>query len=143
MTHNLDETDTLSPNYDQNGLIAAIAQDATSSQVLMLAWMNDEALRKTRETGQAHYWSRSRGALWHKGATSGNVQHVREIRIDCDQDAILLLVDQQGGACHTGRASCFYRIVERGADQKLRFAKDKSETLNKIFAKFYDYLKHS
>lgn len=143
MTSNLDETDKLSPNYDQNGLIAAIAQDATTRQVLMLAWMNEEALRKTRETGQAHYWSRSRGALWHKGATSGNVQHVREIRIDCDQDAVLLLVDQQGGACHTGRASCFYRIAGAGTDQKLRFAKAESSNLNKILAKFYDYLKRS
>jgi phosphoribosyl-AMP cyclohydrolase len=141
MISNLDETDKLSPNYDQNGLIAAIAQDATTRQVLMLAWMNEEALRKTRETGQAHYWSRSRGELWHKGATSGNVQHVREIRIDCDQDAILLLVDQQGGACHTGRASCFYRVVGAGTDQKLRFAEAESSNLNKIFAKFYDYLK--
>jgi phosphoribosyl-AMP cyclohydrolase len=143
MTSNLDETDKPSPNYDQNGLIAAIAQDATSRQVLMLAWMNEEALRKTRETGQAHYWSRSRGELWHKGATSGNVQYVREIRIDCDQDAILLLVDQQGGACHTGRESCFYRIVGTETDQKLRFVKGDSSNLNKIFAKFYDYLKRS
>ena len=141
MTSNLDETEELSPNYDQSGLIAAIAQDATSKQILMLAWMNEEALRKTRETGQAHYWSRSRGELWHKGATSGNIQHVREIRIDCDQDAILLLVDQQGGACHTGRASCFYRIVGAETDQKLRFAKTESSNLNKIFVKFYDYLK--
>ncbi|HEU4838458.1 MAG TPA: phosphoribosyl-AMP cyclohydrolase [Micavibrio sp.] len=143
MTSKLDETGILSPNYDQNGLIAAIAQDAVSGNVLMLAWMNEEALRKTRDTGQAHYWSRSRGELWRKGATSGNVQHVREIRIDCDQDAVLLFVDQQGGACHTGRASCFYRIVGAGADQKLRFVKAESSNLNKILAKFYDYLKRS
>lgn len=144
MTSGIDETDKLSPNYGPNGLIAAITQDATSKQVLMLAWMNEEALRKTRETGQAHYWSRSRGALWHKGATSGNIQHVREIRIDCDQDAVLLLVDQQGdGACHTGRTSCFYRIIEAETDSKLRFTKTESAVLNKIITKFYDYLKHA
>lgn len=108
----LDETLTLTPRYDEKGLIAAIAQDAQSGAVLMLAWMNEEALSKTIETGQAHYWSRSRGELWHKGATSGAVQLVKEIRIDCDQDAVLMFVDQKGsGACHTGRKSCFYRRV--------------------------------
>lgn len=114
---NLDETSTLSPNYNQDGLIAAVAQDATTKDILMLAWMNAEALQKTMETGEAHYWSRSRGELWHKGATSGAVQTVREIRIDCDQDAIILLVDQNGGgACHTGRPNCFYRKIEKDGD---------------------------
>lgn len=119
----LDETETLSPNFGEAGLIAAIAQDAESKEVLMLAWMNREALDKTIETGEAHYWSRSRGALWHKGATSGAVQKVREIRIDCDQDAVILLVTQTGsGACHTGRASCFYRqIVTENGVPILRF----------------------
>ncbi len=111
MSH--DETDTLNIKFDETGLIAAIAQDSTTKEVLMLAWMNKEAFDKTLETGQAHYWSRSRQELWHKGATSGATQHVQEIRIDCDQDAIVMLIDQKGsGACHTGRKSCFYRMVE-------------------------------
>jgi phosphoribosyl-AMP cyclohydrolase len=95
-----------------DGLIPAIAQDYATGEVLMLAYMNDEALAKTRETGKAHYWSRSRKKLWLKGETSGNFQVVKEIRIDCDSDAILLLVEQKGGACHTGYRSCFYRTVE-------------------------------
>lgn len=119
----LDETTILSPKFDSNGLITAIAQDSSSKDVLMLAWMNEEALRKTIETGEAHYWSRSRQELWHKGATSGSVQVVREIRIDCDQDAILLMVEQTGGgACHTGRPNCFYReIVLENGTAILRF----------------------
>ena len=95
-----------------DGLIPAIAQDYATGEVLMLAYMNDEALAKTRETGKAHYWSRSRKRLWLKGETSGNFQVVKEIRIDCDSDAILLLVEQKGGACHTGYRSCFYRTVD-------------------------------
>ena len=95
-----------------DGLIPAIAQDYATGEVLMLAYMNDEALAKTRETGKAHYWSRSRKKLWLKGETSGNFQVVTEIRIDCDSDAILLLVEQKGGACHTGYRSCFYRTVD-------------------------------
>ncbi len=95
-----------------DGLIPAIAQDYATGEVLMLAYMNDEALAKTRETGKAHYWSRSRKRLWLKGETSGNFQVVKEIRIDCDSDAILLLVEQMGGACHTGYRSCFYRTVD-------------------------------
>ena len=93
-------------------LIPAIAQDWKTGEVLMLAYMNDEALAKTRETGKAHYWSRSRKKLWLKGETSGHIQHVREIRIDCDNDAILLLIEQEGGACHTGYRSCFYRTID-------------------------------
>ncbi|NCO03872.1 MAG: phosphoribosyl-AMP cyclohydrolase [Alphaproteobacteria bacterium] len=109
---NTDETSTLELKFDQNGLIAAIAQDEQSKEILMLAWMNQEAFEKTLETGQAHYWSRSRQELWHKGSTSGAVQIVKEIKIDCDQDAIILLINQKGGgACHTGRPSCFYRNV--------------------------------
>lgn len=108
-----DETKTLDLKFDDKGLIAAIAQDADTKEVLMLAWMNLEAFNKTLETGEAHYWSRSRQELWHKGATSGATQQVKEIRIDCDQDAILLLINQKGaGACHTGRKSCFYRLIE-------------------------------
>jgi len=97
--------------WDERGLIPAIVQDAATSQVLMLAYVNAEALRLTLETGEAHFWSRSRRELWHKGATSGNVQRVREVRVDCDADAILLLVDPSGPACHTGEASCFYRVL--------------------------------
>lgn len=120
---NLDETNTLSPNFGNDGLIAAVAQDAETKEILMLAWMNREALDKTLETGEAYYWSRSRGELWHKGATSGAIQKVHEIRIDCDQDAVILLVIQTGGgACHTGRASCFYRrIVDENGAPVLRF----------------------
>ncbi|MFN3609099.1 MAG: phosphoribosyl-AMP cyclohydrolase, partial [Hyphomonas sp.] len=100
---------------DENGLVAAIAQDAVTGEVLMLAWMNADALQKTILTGRATYWSRSRGALWVKGETSGHTQEVTEIRVDCDQDAVLLKVRQTGGACHTHRESCFYRRVEGGA----------------------------
>lgn len=97
--------------YDEHGLIAAIVQDAVTREVLMQAFMNEEALRLTLETGIAHYYSRSRKKLWKKGESSGHVQKVREIRIDCDQDAIVMQVEQVGGACHTGFRSCFYRIV--------------------------------
>jgi len=95
----------------KHGLIPAIVQDIRSGEVLMLAYMNDEAIIKTIETGRAHYWSRSRKKLWLKGESSGHFQIVREIRIDCDEDAILLLVEQEGGACHTGYNSCFYRTI--------------------------------
>jgi phosphoribosyl-AMP cyclohydrolase len=93
-------------------LIPAVAQDAKSGEVLMVAWMNAEALRLTRETGEAHFWSRSRGALWRKGATSGNVLRVEEIRVDCDADTLLLRVLPAGPACHTGARSCFFRVLE-------------------------------
>lgn len=106
-----DETIELRPRFDTDGLVAAIAQDADTGEVLMLAWMNSEALQLTISTGRAVYWSRSRKALWRKGDTSGHEQHVEEIRVDCDQDAILLKVRQTGAACHTGRRSCFYRIA--------------------------------
>lgn len=100
------------PKFDSDGLIAAIAVDAQTSQVLMLAYMNAESLAMTLEKGEAVYWSRSRQELWHKGATSGAVQKVVEILVDCDQDALLVKVEQVGGAaCHSGRRSCFYRKV--------------------------------
>ena len=95
--------------FDKDGLITAVIQDATTLQVLMVAWMNTESLRLTQETGETHFWSRSRQELWHKGATSGNVQRVREIRYDCDSDTLLILVNPAGPACHTGNQSCFYR----------------------------------
>ena len=94
--------------YDSNGLIPAICQDSGSSEVLMVAWMNAEALSLTRETGEAHFWSRSRKELWHKGATSGNYLRVREILVDCDADTLLVIVDPLGPACHTGERSCFF-----------------------------------
>jgi phosphoribosyl-AMP cyclohydrolase len=97
--------------WNEQGLIAAVAQDAGTGEVLMLAWMNSEAVRLTRETGEAHFWSRSRQGLWHKGATSGNVLRVQEILLDCDADAILLKVRPAGPACHTGEQSCFYRSL--------------------------------
>ncbi len=103
--------------FNEQGLLPAILQDAASGEVLMLAWMNDQALELTRQTRQAHFWSRSRGRLWRKGETSGNVQEVRELRIDCDQDALLLRVKPAGPACHTGERSCFYRILDVGSPQ--------------------------
>lgn len=99
--------------FDDNGLIPAIAQDANQGTVLMVAWMNADALSETLRTGRAVYWSRSRQKLWRKGEESGHVQHVHEIRLDCDADVILLSVTQEGGiACHTGRQSCFYQRLE-------------------------------
>ncbi len=114
----VEEGALLMPRFDAAGLITAVAVDAADKSVLMVAHMNEEALRRTIETGTAWYWSRSRQQLWHKGDTSGQIQTVREIRIDCDQDCVLLSVDVagDGGCCHTGRRSCFYRRVERGAD---------------------------
>ncbi|MEN8098649.1 MAG: phosphoribosyl-AMP cyclohydrolase [Chloroflexota bacterium] len=95
--------------YDANGLITAVVQDANDHQVLMVAWMNAEALKFTQKTGEVHFWSRSRQELWHKGATSGNRMRVKEIRVDCDADTLLVMVDPTGPACHTGAQSCFYR----------------------------------
>lgn len=97
--------------WDERGLVPTIVQDATSKQVLMLAYMNAASLQKTLESGQTVFWSRSRNELWHKGATSGNTQTVREIRVDCDADTLLVLVDAAGPACHTGEVSCFYRTL--------------------------------
>ncbi|MCR9268793.1 MAG: phosphoribosyl-AMP cyclohydrolase [Hyphomonadaceae bacterium] len=107
-----DETAELRPKFNADGLIAAIAQDTETHRVLMMAWMNADALRATLETGRATYWSRSRQALWVKGETSGHTQEIVSVQIDCDQDAVLLKVRQMGGACHTGRESCFYRTIE-------------------------------
>lgn len=106
-----DETDQLRPKFNADGLIAAIAQDAATGQVLMMAWMNEEALAATLETGTVTYWSRSRAQLWVKGETSGNTQKLVSAYIDCDQDAVLLKIEQTGGACHTGRETCFYRQI--------------------------------
>jgi phosphoribosyl-AMP cyclohydrolase len=112
-----DERETglaLDPKYDSAGLVTAVATDATSGMVLMVAHMNADALAATLATGEATFWSRSRGRLWKKGETSGHVLKVREVRVDCDQDAVWLIVDPLGPACHTGEASCFYRRVEGG-----------------------------
>ena len=112
---------TLKPKFDASGLVTCVATDAVTSEVLMVAHMNEEALRKTIASGEAWYFSRSRGALWRKGETSGHVQRVVEMRVDCDQDAILIRVEQAGAACHTGRHSCFYRKVE-GTDGGARLS---------------------
>lgn len=98
-------------NWNTQGLIPAIVQDAATREVLMLAWMNADSLRLTQERGEAVFWSRSRTEIWHKGATSGNVQRIREIRFDCDADTLLLLVEPAGPACHTGEYSCFYSTL--------------------------------
>ncbi len=118
--------------WDDKGLVAAIAQDVTSLEVLMLAWMNRDSLQLTLDTGDAHYWSRSRQALWKKGETSGHIQHVKELRLDCDGDAILMKVEQMGNvACHTGRRRCFFNLFDdgrwivsdRGADEATESAR--------------------
>ena len=114
-TQDIEEGVTFTPKFDANGLVSAVVTDVKTGDVLMVAHMNEEALRKTIASGEAWYYSRSRKALWKKGATSGNVQRVIELRVDCDQDALWLKVEQQGGgACHTGRRSCFYRVVPLG-----------------------------
>jgi len=98
--------------FDTNGLIPAVVQDAATKDVLMMAWMNLESLRRTFESGETWFWSRSRQSLWHKGETSGNMQKVVEVRFDCDEDTLLVLVEPMGPACHTGNVSCFYRKME-------------------------------
>ncbi len=112
-----EEGSAFAPRFDADGLLPVVATSATTGEVLMFAYMNAEALARTIETGEAHYWSRSRGLLWRKGEESGNTQRVVEMRVDCDQDAIWLKVEQRGNAaaCHTGRKSCFYRAVPLGA----------------------------
>jgi phosphoribosyl-AMP cyclohydrolase len=114
----LETGSVLAPRFDASGLITAVATDAQTGAVLMVAHMNAEALERTIATGEAHYWSRSRQAMWHKGATSGEIQRVVDLRIDCDQDAVWLKVEQQGGGCcHVGYPQCFYRIVRTDGDQ--------------------------
>ena len=110
----LEEGLALTPKFDADGLVTAVATDGASGEVLMVAHMNAEALSRTIATGVAWYFSRSRGALWKKGETSGHTQRVIEMRLDCDQDAVWIKVEQSGGACHTGRRSCFYRAVPLG-----------------------------
>ena len=127
MNKDLEENLSFTPRFDDQGLIPCITTSAGTGEVLMMAWMNEEALNKTIETGQAYYWSRSRGELWHKGATSGHTQTVKDMRIDCDQDCIWISVEVAGDhetTCHTRRRSCFYRQVPLGEGAKqvqLRF----------------------
>ena len=125
-------------HFDDRGLVPAVVQDVTTGQVLMVAWMNKEALQRTRETGQAHFWSRSRRELWHKGATSGNIMYVREIRVDCDADTLLLQVDPAGPACHTGHRSCFFR--RSGAFDEPPLGRDvgRGQVLHSLFATILD-----
>jgi len=115
--HDLERGSALAPRFNADGLVVAVAQHADTGEILMLAWMNDEALKLTVETSIAHYFSRSRNELWKKGETSGQLQDVVELRVDCDQDAVLLKVRPRGdgGACHVGFRSCFYRVLEDGA----------------------------
>ncbi|MFN6951903.1 MAG: phosphoribosyl-AMP cyclohydrolase [Albidovulum sp.] len=105
--------------YDSRGLIPVVAQDCDSGEVLMLAWMNAAAVERTLESGRVTYWSRSRGAFWVKGETSGHVQRLKEMRVDCDRDCLLVLVEQEGPACHTNRRSCFYTAVRDGAEVEI------------------------
>lgn len=111
--------DPQSLRYDDRGLIAAIAQDHASGEVLMVAWMNAEAVARTLDTGRVTYWSRSRQAFWVKGESSGHVQKLVDFRVDCDRDCLLLMVDQTGPACHTNRRSCFYTAVRDGVEVEL------------------------
>jgi len=120
--HDIEEGLAFTPKFDAEGLVTAVATDAKSGDVLMVAHMNDEALRKTIASGEAWYFSRSRKALWRKGESSGHTQRVVEMRMDCDQDAVWIRVEQTGAACHTGRRSCFYRKVDPdGGGTRLSF----------------------
>jgi len=116
-TNDIEEGLAFQPKFDASGLVTCVATDAGTGEVLMVAHMNDEALRRTIASGEAWYFSRSRKSLWRKGETSGHVQRVVEMRMDCDQDAIWIRVEQSGAACHTGRRSCFYRKIDAGDGQ--------------------------
>ena len=120
--NDIEEGLKLQPKFDAVGLVTCVATDAASGDVLMVAHMNDEALRKTIASGEAWYFSRSRNALWRKGETSGHAQRVVEMRLDCDQDAVWIRVEQTGAACHTGRRSCFYRKVDAGGQSGARLS---------------------
>ena len=137
-SHDIEEGTALTPRFDASGLVTAVVTDAKSGEVLMVAHMNAEALQKTIESGEAWYFSRSRKALWKKGETSGHVQRVVEVRVDCDQDAVWLRVEQAGeGACHTGRRSCFYRAVPLGKTGavELEFTAEKTFDPSRVYGK--------
>ena len=123
------------PKFDDNGLITAIAQDANTSEVLMVAYMNKEALDTTIQTGIATYYSRSRKKLWKKGEQSGHIQKIQQILVDCDQDCIILKVSVDAGQCHVGYQSCFYRALEKGSDKKLKFIAEKTYDPKKTYEK--------
>tara|TARA_B100001123_G_scaffold29995_1_gene31558 strand:- start:173 stop:649 length:477 start_codon:yes stop_codon:yes gene_type:complete len=123
----------LTPNFDDKGLLPCAVSDYVTGDMLMLAFMNAEALARTIETGEAYYWSRSRQKLWHKGATSGHIQKVVDVRIDCDQDAVWLLVKQTGAACHNGYRSCFYRSIPVGGTVQIGQPEMKFTETEKIF----------
>ena len=128
----LEEGDLFSPQFNEQGLIPAITIDADTAETLMFAWMNEEALKCTLRTGEAWYWSRSRGELWHKGATSGQIQEVIELRTDCDQDVVLLKVRPQSpGACHVGYNSCFFRSVHMSSDGTVKLSFEENEKIAK------------
>ncbi len=130
----VEEGKFLAPKFDLDGLLPAVTTDAASGELLMLGYMNAEALEKTIETGEAHYWSRSRECLWHKGVTSGLIQKIVELRIDDDQDAIWLRVNVVGDAsCHVGYRSCFYRAIETGVDQENAPIKMQFKAYEKVF----------
>lgn len=129
-THDIEEGTAFIPKFDANGLITAVVTDVASGELLMVAHMNEEAVRLTVETGEAWYYSRSRKKLWKKGESSGHVQRVVELRVDCDQDALWLKVEQHGaGACHTGRRSCFYRVIPLGTKGPVTLAFKDGERL--------------
>jgi phosphoribosyl-AMP cyclohydrolase len=138
-TADVEEGLRLTPKFDADGLVTCVATDATSGEVLMVAHMDAEALARTIETGEAWYFSRSRQKLWRKGESSGHTQRVAEMRIDCDQDTVWIKVEQRGpGACHTGRRSCFYRVIPTGqpaAEVKLEAARERSFDPNAIYGK--------
>ena len=117
--HEIEQGTLFAPKYDSNGLLSAVAVDSISREILMLAFMDREALAKTLETGFAHFHSRSRGRLWKKGESSGNILKVQEVRVDCDQDTLILIVRPAGPACHTGEASCFYRRLNDGSLERV------------------------
>jgi phosphoribosyl-ATP pyrophosphohydrolase/phosphoribosyl-AMP cyclohydrolase len=129
----------MEPKWNEQGLAPAIVQDARTGEVLMMAWMNAEAWRLTRETGEAHFWSRSRQALWHKGETSGNVQRIVEIRLDCDSDTALLRVEPAGPACHTGTRSCFFAVV---GNPQSAIRNPQSPILNQLYEVILDRQQH-
>jgi phosphoribosyl-AMP cyclohydrolase len=127
----LEEGNVFAPRFDADGLIPAITQHSETGDVLMFAWMNADALANTIKTGEAWYWSRSRNELWHKGATSGQIQKITEIRTDCDQDVILLqVVPQRPGACHVGYNSCFFRSVQKSESGDIRLTFEETEKVS-------------